>query len=205
MFKQLCYTKRQKGLSLIETSMVLVLTAIVVVGVTVYYQTAQTNKKLEKTSAQIMHIVSEIDGLYAGKKANATGRYEGLYTNTLASAVSDLEFATLSSTEYIKTAFPDVLLAVYAAHYDPVTKDYTYAQPFNHYVIVLTEEQPKDIAKLCLKFVSLNYGHQSAAILFDDGTPSPKVIEVSAPLSDKLQQCQKMTNASHRGVGIVFK
>lgn len=64
MIKQISKAK-QKGLSLIEASMVLVLSAVVVAGVMVYYQTAETNNNLDKFTSQIMHIVSEINGLYA--------------------------------------------------------------------------------------------------------------------------------------------
>lgn len=63
----------QKGLSLIEASMVLALSAIVVSGVMYYYQAASDNNKTQTTVSEVMSIVSAINGLYVG-----TSGYEGL-------------------------------------------------------------------------------------------------------------------------------
>ncbi|EMF9514884.1 pilus assembly protein [Escherichia coli] len=56
----------QKGLSLIEASMVLALSAIVVSGVMYYYQAASDNNKTQTTVSEVMSIVSAINGLYIG-------------------------------------------------------------------------------------------------------------------------------------------
>ncbi|EKS1206799.1 pilus assembly protein [Escherichia coli] len=56
----------QKGLSLIEASMVLALSAIVVSGVMYYYQAASDNNKTQSTVSEVMSIVSAINGLYVG-------------------------------------------------------------------------------------------------------------------------------------------
>ncbi|STO19869.1 major pilin structural unit bundlin [Escherichia coli] len=63
----------QKGLSLIEASMVLALSAIVVSGVMYYYQAASDNNKTQTTVSEVMSIVSAINGLYIG-----TSGYKGL-------------------------------------------------------------------------------------------------------------------------------
>ncbi|EMF9435659.1 pilus assembly protein [Escherichia coli] len=63
----------QKGLSLIEASMVLALSAIVVSGVMYYYQAASDNNKTQTTVSEVMSIVSAINGLYIG-----TSGYAGL-------------------------------------------------------------------------------------------------------------------------------
>ncbi|EPC1417638.1 type 4 pilus major pilin [Escherichia coli] len=63
----------QKGLSLIEASMVLALSAIVVSGVMYYYQSASDNNKTQSTVSEVMSIVSAVNGLYVG-----TSGYEGL-------------------------------------------------------------------------------------------------------------------------------
>lgn len=60
--------KFQKGLSLIEASMVLALSAIVVSGVMYYYQSASDNNKTQNTVSELMSIVSAINGLYAGQQ-----------------------------------------------------------------------------------------------------------------------------------------
>lgn len=75
--------KFQKGLSLIEASMVLALSAIVVSGVMYYYQSASDNNKTQNTVSELMSIVSAINGLYAGQQ-NYSGLTEQVLYNTSA-------------------------------------------------------------------------------------------------------------------------
>ena len=76
----------QKGLSLIEASMVLALSAIVVSGVMYYYQAASDNNKTQSTVSEVMSIVSAVNGLFVG-----TADYTGLTEKTIidTSAVPD--------------------------------------------------------------------------------------------------------------------
>ncbi|EMT0776832.1 pilus assembly protein [Escherichia coli] len=76
----------QKGLSLIEASMVLALSAIVVSGVMYYYQAASDNNKTQSTVSEVMSIVSAVNGLFVG-----TADYTGLTAKTIidTSAVPD--------------------------------------------------------------------------------------------------------------------
>ncbi|EFI6428747.1 type 4 pilus major pilin [Escherichia coli] len=76
----------QKGLSLIEASMVLALSAIVVSGVMYYYQAASDNNKTQSTVSEVMSIVSAVNGLFVG-----TADYAGLTEKTIinTSAVPD--------------------------------------------------------------------------------------------------------------------
>ena len=64
--------KMEKGLSLIEASMVLALSAIVVSGVMFYYQSASDSNKTQNTVSQVMSVMSAINGLYVGQ-ASYTG------------------------------------------------------------------------------------------------------------------------------------
>ena len=73
----------QKGLSLIEASMVLALSAIVVSGVMYYYQAASDNKKTQSTVFEVMSIVSAVNGLYVGTSGYA-GLTEDVIMNTSA-------------------------------------------------------------------------------------------------------------------------
>ena len=73
----------QKGLSLIEASMVLALSAIVVSGVMYYYQAASDNNKTQSTVSEVMSIVSAVNGLYVGT-ANYAGLTEDVIMNTSA-------------------------------------------------------------------------------------------------------------------------
>lgn len=61
--------KSEKGLSLIEASMVLALSAIVVSGVMFYYQSASDSNKNQNTISEVMSTVAAINGLYVGQSS----------------------------------------------------------------------------------------------------------------------------------------
>ena len=71
--------KNEKGLSLIEASMVLALSAIVVSGVMFYYQSASDSNKTQNTISEVMSTVAAINGLFVGQSS-----YDGLNTAVLA-------------------------------------------------------------------------------------------------------------------------
>lgn len=73
--------KMEKGLSLIEASMVLALSAIVVSGVMFYYQSASDSNKTQNTVSQVMSVMSAINGLYVGQAS-----YSGLSDTVLYSS-----------------------------------------------------------------------------------------------------------------------
>lgn len=65
-------TVSQKGLSLIESAMVLAISAVVVSGVLFYYNQAQENRKLEEGIKQIQTIAATVNKLYT----NSTTRLQ---------------------------------------------------------------------------------------------------------------------------------
>lgn len=75
--------KMEKGLSLIEASMVLALSAIVVSGVMFYYQSASDSNKTQNTVSQVMSVMSAINGLYVGQ-ASYTGLTDDVLLNSSA-------------------------------------------------------------------------------------------------------------------------
>lgn len=75
--------KEEKGLSLIEASMVLALSAIVVSGVMFYYQSASDSNKTQNTVSQVMSVMSAINGLYVGQ-ASYTGLSDTVLYNSSA-------------------------------------------------------------------------------------------------------------------------
>lgn len=75
--------KMEKGLSLIEASMVLALSAIVVSGVMFYYQSASDSNKTQNTVSQVMSVMSAINGLYVGQ-ASYTGLNNEVLLNSSA-------------------------------------------------------------------------------------------------------------------------
>ncbi|RKP51052.1 type 4 pilus major pilin [Trinickia fusca] len=70
--------RREKGLTLIEASMVLALSAVVVAGVMLYYQSASDNNRLQGALGELGSIQTAVQTLYAGQSD-----YTGLATKGL--------------------------------------------------------------------------------------------------------------------------
>ncbi|HBE3855129.1 TPA: pilus assembly protein [Escherichia coli] len=78
--------KEEKGLSLIESAMVLALAATVTAGVMFYYQSASDSNKTQAAISEVMSATSAINGLYIGQSG-----YSGLGVSVLtnSSAIPD--------------------------------------------------------------------------------------------------------------------
>ncbi|MGC9897038.1 type 4 pilus major pilin [Escherichia coli] len=78
--------KEEKGLSLIESAMVLALAATVTAGVMFYYQSASDSNKTQSAISEVMSATSAINGLYIGQSS-----YDGLTPQVLvnSSAIPD--------------------------------------------------------------------------------------------------------------------
>ncbi len=78
--------KEEKGLSLIESAMVLALAATVTAGVMFYYQSASDSNKTQAAISEVMSATSAINGLYIGQSS-----YNGLSASVLqnSSAIPD--------------------------------------------------------------------------------------------------------------------
>ncbi|HFT9678826.1 TPA: type 4 pilus major pilin [Escherichia coli] len=70
--------KEEKGLSLIESAMVLALAATVTAGVMFYYQSASDSNKTQSAISEVMSATSAINGLYIGQNG-----YNGLNAGVL--------------------------------------------------------------------------------------------------------------------------
>lgn len=70
--------KEEKGLSLIESAMVLALAATVTAGVMFYYQSASDSNKTQSAISEVMSATSAINGLYIGQSS-----YDNLSTSVL--------------------------------------------------------------------------------------------------------------------------
>lgn len=66
------HKKNSRGLSLIEASMVLALSAIVVSGALYYYNNASSNRKLAEDAKTIQMVISTIRTLYENQKPTTT-------------------------------------------------------------------------------------------------------------------------------------
>ena len=78
--------KEEKGLSLIESAMVLALAATVTAGVMFYYQSASDSNKTQSAISEVMSATSAINGLYIGQNGY-TGLTESVLKNS--SAIPD--------------------------------------------------------------------------------------------------------------------
>ncbi len=78
--------KGEKGLSLIESAMVLALAATVTAGVMFYYQSASDSNKTQSAISEVMSATSAINGLYIGQS-----NYDNLSAKVLinSSAIPD--------------------------------------------------------------------------------------------------------------------
>lgn len=86
MMSKIVNKKYEKGLSLIESAMVLALAATVTAGVMFYYQSASDSNKTQNAISEVMSATSAINGLYIGQSS-----YNGLGANILlnSSAIPD--------------------------------------------------------------------------------------------------------------------
>lgn len=78
--------KEEKGLSLIESAMVLALAATVTAGVMFYYQSAADSNKTQSAISEVMSATSAINGLYIGQ-SNYNELNSGVLINS--SAIPD--------------------------------------------------------------------------------------------------------------------
>lgn len=81
-------TVSQKGLSLIESAMVLAISAVVVSGVLYYYNQAQENQKLEEGIKQIQTIAASVNKLYTNSTASIRGISGDTEFNKVIEAIS---------------------------------------------------------------------------------------------------------------------
>ncbi|HDL9614627.1 TPA: pilus assembly protein [Escherichia coli] len=86
MVSKIMNKKYEKGLSLIESAMVLALAATVTAGVMFYYQSASDSNKSQNAISEVMSATSAINGLYIGQTS-----YNGLNSTVLlnTSAIPD--------------------------------------------------------------------------------------------------------------------
>ena len=81
-------TVSQKGLSLIESAMVLAISAVIVSGVLYYYNQAQENRKLEEGIKQIQTIAASVNKLYTNSTASIRGISGDAEFNKVIEAIS---------------------------------------------------------------------------------------------------------------------
>lgn len=83
-------TVSQKGLSLIESAMVLAISAVVVSGVLYYYNQAQENRKLEEGIKQIQTIAATVNKLYTNSTTSPKATNDDNKVTEAISAISGI-------------------------------------------------------------------------------------------------------------------
>ncbi len=103
MMSKIVNKKYEKGLSLIESAMVLALAATVTAGVMFYYQSASDSNKAQNAISEVMSATSAINGLYIGQTS-----YDGLDVSILlnSSAIPD----NYKGNNYISNPFGGKLI-----------------------------------------------------------------------------------------------
>lgn len=145
--------KEEKGLSLIESAMVLALAATVTAGVMFYYQSASDSNKTQSAISEVMSATSAINGLYIGQNG-----YTGLSANVLknSSAIPD----NYKNSSGISNPFGGTL-EVEAAERN--------GMPFGYHITL--DKLPKSA---CISLATLNLGTSAAG--YGIGVTTPKSV-----------------------------
>ncbi|EOX5181975.1 type 4 pilus major pilin [Escherichia coli] len=162
--------KFQKGLSLIEASMVLALSAIVVSGVMYYYQSASDNNKTQNTVSELMSIVSAVNGLYAGQQ-----NYKGLDKQVLYNTSAVPENYKNTVNRNITHPFGDII------DVGPVGND------GNGYYLLLNKI-PK---AACINLATMNFGTSMAGVGVGVNSSILKVSNTNSNKIDSTVQVKK--------------
>lgn len=132
--------KEEKGLSLIESAMVLALAATVTAGVMFYYQSASDSNKTQSAISEVMSATSAINGLYIGQSS-----YNGLSATVLKNSSAIPE--NYKSGDKIMNPFGGELKV---GHAEP-------NKGFGYYIAL--ENLPKSA---CISLATLNLGTSAA-------------------------------------------
>lgn len=154
--------KGEKGLSLIESAMVLALAATVTAGVMFYYQSASDSNKTQSAISEVMSATSAINGLYIGQS-----NYNNLSAKVLinSSAIPD----NYKKDDKIMNPFGGELLVVPAAN-----------GSFYGYYLKLNK-LPKSA---CISLATLNLGTSAAGYGINmTNTPSSSGPNISSTVA----------------------
>lgn len=177
--------KEEKGLSLIESAMVLALAATVTAGVMFYYQSASDSNKTQSAISEVMSATSAINGLYIGQSS-----YDGLTARVLVNSSAIPDNYKDSANNKIRNPFGGDL------EVEPKANGGT---GFGYH-ITLTN-LPKSA---CVSLATLNLGTSAAGYGINIGTPAGATLSNSngssfmktnaiSP-SDASTQCSSATN-----------
>ncbi|EFV9525030.1 pilus assembly protein [Shigella sonnei] len=172
--------KEEKGLSLIESAMVLALAATVTAGVMFYYQAASDSNKTQAAISEVMSATSAINGLYIGQNS-----YSGLTASILKNSSAIPE--NYKNGNQIMNPFGGNL-TVDAA-------DANAAGNFGYHLTL--DKLPKSA---CISLATLNLGTSAAG--YGIGITNPKgVTSFNGTLSDSSGKKTAITPSDAAGNG----
>lgn len=165
--------KEEKGLSLIESAMVLALAATVTAGVMFYYQSASDSNKTQSAISEVMSATSAINGLYIGQSD-----YDGLNVSVLknSSAIPD----NYKNDSGISNPFGGALMVGAAG---------TSNNSFGYYIKL--DKLPKSA---CVSLATLNLGTSAAGYGIGIANPD-SVRDFSGSLSSTVGKATAITPA----------
>ena len=155
----------------------------------------------------MMHIVSEINGLYAGAaKVDGGTDYTDLSSDSLLTSIADLQTYKNGTTIAIKTPFPNIVF--FAGTYKPDPNDPTKqiaGSPDTAFLILAGDiKQGKVDKTFCTKLMAINFGSQAIAYGVNNGTTGKfDFINANRPFSDRVKVCNNLKDDDH--VGVAFK
>lgn len=154
--------KEEKGLSLIESAMVLALAATVTAGVMFYYQAASDSNKTQSAISEVMSATSAINGLFIGQSD-----YGNLNLSVLkhSSAIPD----NYKKGDDIMNPFGGNLLVGVPSS--------TSNKPFGYYLKL--DKLPKSA---CISLATLNLGTSAAG--YGINIDAPQGASISGSLTD---------------------
>ena len=167
--------KAEKGLSLIESAMVLALAATVTAGVMFYYQSAADSNKTQSAISEVMSATSAINGLYIGQSS-----YTGVGADVLINSSAIPDNYKNTTTKKILNPFGGEL-KVGAASGNSVGK-------FGYYLKL--EKLPKSA---CISLATLNLGTSAAG--YGIGIDNPEGVTFGTTLSTSAGKNTAITPA----------
>lgn len=190
------YGVLQKGLSLIEASMVLILSAIVVSGTVAYYQAASDNTKLDKTTQSLMHIMTEVKGAFITSDAG----YKGIDVATLQTLMPEMSTTMVNDPSgrlipALMLPYPGSNLLIQAGKYNSGNNTFSGGGDTSQFQLTM-KNLPLE---LCMRIMGFNFGKSLVAKggrAVGKGVLHPEYLAPNASMTDVTALCDKLAQSN---------
>ncbi len=168
--------KYQKGLSLIESAMVLALSSAVIAGVLFYYNYAKEKNEINEGVSQLQTIVSAMNRLYTnGSSSTLTNTSGGVLTDSMKAVSIITGISTINYNDGSLALKSPVGTGIKLYGVDKGTRQYRIAV------------QPKNVSS-CIAYATLNLG----TAMYQP----PVVISANGNMSGDINKIETVTAAS---------